>query len=36
MNGKYFISGEAAETEELIEDLQDSVDYEINPVIFNI
>lgn len=36
MNEDFFISGEAIEVEELIENLQDDLGYEIDPSIFNI
>lgn len=36
MNENYYISGDAIEVEELIEDLQNSEDYDIDPSIFNI
>lgn len=36
MNEDFFISGDAIEVEELIENLQDNLDYEIDPSIFNI
>lgn len=36
MNEDFFISGDAIEVEELIENLQDDLGYEIDPSIFNI